>query len=295
MANTDLSGLTAHPLSAAHIAGGLALSQAAGWNQNAADWDLFMRAGRGFGLSTNADPAQLVATTMIVPFGARFAWISVVLVAADHRRRGLATHLTMEALTELADTGQAPILDATPQGREVYRRLGFTDAWLLQRLLLKTPPVKIPAPPPDGIDIRPIDANTEDWDRIAAYDAPIFGADRRSILKAMVDRLPSAALVAERKGAIVGLLLGRDGRVADQLGPLSADSVEIALALLGQALTTSTKPVFIDLPERHGAVRDWLTKVGFAVGRPFSRMVLGMADTYDDHARLILSAGPEFG
>ena len=291
MADTDTE-LVAHALTSAHVAGGLALSGAAGWNQNEADWRLFLQLGHGFGLSTAA--GELVATTMIVPFAPpRFAWISVVLVAASHRRRGLATRLTMQALEALAESGEVPVLDATPQGREVYRQLDFRDAWLLQRLLLKGAPASVPVAPLPGVTIRSIGAS--DWERIAAYDARVFGADRRALLEAFAARLPHAALIALRGDAVVGYLTGRDGRIADQLGPLSADSPEIALALLQRALAAAQNPVFIDLPERHAPVREWLAQVGFTIGRPFSRMVLGVADTFDDHARLVLSAGPEFG
>ena len=293
MGNTNLAGLIEHALGAEHIAGGLELSTAANWNQNEADWRLFLQLGRGFGLST--EDGRLVATTMVIPFAARFAWISVVLVANDFRRRGLATHLTLAALGAIADSSGAPILDATPHGREVYRRLGFADCWLLQRLVLRAPPTVLPAAPAlDGATtIRPlVDA---DWEAVERFDEPIFGAPRGAVLRSLGARRPEAAHVAERDGDIVGYILARDGRIADQLGPVCATSPEIGIALLASALARTRQPIFIDLPERHTALRAWLTEAGFVVGRPFSRMALGLSDTFDDHGKLLLSAGPELG
>jgi GNAT superfamily N-acetyltransferase len=289
MATTD-APLTRHPLLREHIEGGMALSNAANWNQNAADWRLFFDLGSGMGYSDQT--GRLCATTMIIPLGPRFAWISVVLVADDMRRRGLASHLTDWATQELNRSGTVPFLDATPAGREVYLRLGFRDCWWLERLIAQTPPssavmsVSTPA-------IRPIDDSV--WPRVLAYDAAIFGADRRAILTSFRNRVPAAALYVEEAGRIVGFALARDGRLATQIGPLCADRADIAIALVTHALSHVVFPVCIDLPVRHTAVRDWLSAHGFTVGRPFSRMALGRTETFDDQARLIASAGPEFG
>jgi len=72
---------------------------------------------------------RIVATTATLPFGGRFAWISMVLVAGDYRRRGLATLLMRRAMDDLAAASLVPVLDATPDGRAVYRALGFEDSW----------------------------------------------------------------------------------------------------------------------------------------------------------------------
>ena len=69
---------------------GLVLSTEAGWNQNEADWRFFLSQGVVFGMR---DGARLVATAALLPYSAGNAWISMVLVTADFRRRGIATKL----------------------------------------------------------------------------------------------------------------------------------------------------------------------------------------------------------
>ncbi|MFN0304176.1 MAG: GNAT family N-acetyltransferase [Burkholderiales bacterium] len=298
----DQAPLTEHRLTHDHIDGGMALSIAAEWNQNEADWRLFL--DRGYGVGLFDGDGRLCATTMIIPLGSRFAWISVVLVAERMRRRGLATQLTEWATRELAGKQIVPFLDATPAGREVYLRLGFNDCWWLERLIAQPPHVR-PATVSDVVTDPPVIPKSRShdihaitdatWPLVLAYDALIFGGDRSAILGALRARLPDAALLVEEAGRVVGFILGRDGRLATQLGPLSADRADIAIALLSQALSRVRHPVCIDLPARHCSIRDWLIARGFSVGRPFSRMALGRADTFDDPSRLIASAGPEFG
>src|SRR5687768_857221 len=111
---------TEHALGPRHIAGCLALSKAAHWNQNEADWRLMLAIGRGWGISL-AD-GTLAASTLVLPYGKDFAWVSMVLVLPEHRRQGYASRLLRVAIADLEKDAVTPILDATPAGREVYRQ-----------------------------------------------------------------------------------------------------------------------------------------------------------------------------
>src|SRR5262245_63126564 len=91
------------------------LVREARWNQVAADWRVFLAHGRVYALVTAE--GRIVATTATLPYGGRFAWISMVLVAGEYRRQGLATQLMRRAKEELASAGLVPALDATPDGR----------------------------------------------------------------------------------------------------------------------------------------------------------------------------------
>ncbi len=267
----------------------LALSRAAGWNQNEADWRLMLELGRGWGLAR--PDGTLVASTLVLPYGGRFAWVSMVLVLPEERRRGHASRLLRRALSELQARRLTPILDATPAGRAVYAREGFRDTWGFARYALHAPRLAATAIP--GAEVRALaDA---DWPAIMELDALAFGARRERLLRALALRLPAAALVAERAARIVGFLLGRDGREARQLGPLVSLAPEATPALLAGALARVSPPLFIDIADHAPALRARAEEHGFIFQRPFTRMVRG-----DDHApgdpRIMMAvAGPELG
>ncbi len=276
------------PLSVGHLEGCLALSESANWNQNAADWQLMLGAGYGWGIELQG--GTLAASTLVLPYGP-FAWVSMVLVLPEYRRRGFATRLLRAALEELERRRLAAVLDATPAGRNVYLREGFHDAWGFARYRLARTPRPLPAP--RGARVRALAES--DWAEVLALDAPAFGASRAPVLRALASRLPEAALVAEEGGRIVGFLLGRDGRSARQLGPLVAGHAEVAHGLLARGLEKIPPPLVVDLPDRESTLRVALEAAGFAAERPFTRMVRGLARAPGDAARLFLVAGPELG
>lgn len=105
----------------AYIADALLLSDEARWNQTAADWAVFIDHGEVFGFRAGV---RLVATAAILPYGG-FGWVSMVLVTADWRRRGLASRLMNRCIAALRARGCAALLDATPEGALVYGQLGF--------------------------------------------------------------------------------------------------------------------------------------------------------------------------
>jgi GNAT superfamily N-acetyltransferase len=287
MGSTEAS--TEHALSAEHLPGLLALSQAAHWNQNAADWRLMLEIGRGWGVTL--EDGSLAASTLVLPYGS-FAWVSMVLVLPAHRRRGFATQLLRTALAHLASRRLTPILDATPAGREVYVQEGFRDTWGFRRFQLKHTIDALERSP----QVRALRA--ADWPALLALDAQAFGASRERLLRSLAARLPEAALVAEEGGAPAGFLLGRDGREARQIGPLVARSSGAARALLAEALARLAPPLYIDVVDREPGIAAWLASLGFEFQRPFTRMVhgtQGAAVAPGEAALVYCPAGPELG
>jgi GNAT superfamily N-acetyltransferase len=269
-----------------------ALVREARWNQLAADWRIFLALGRLY--AAQLDEGRIVATTATLPFGGRFAWISMVLVTGEYRRRGLATKLMQQAMRDLAAAKLVPVLDATPDGREVYRRLGFQDSWGFQRLIRRERPRAAPSfSAPAGVVVRPI--TDVDWPALCAYDAAAFGAERSAVLAGLRSRLPAADLLAMRGNAIAGFLLGRDGGLASHIGPLIADDDAVACALVARALEGIEGPLFIDLADSKSALRGFLDAHGFTAVRPFTRMLYGSSARFDDPARTFAVVGPEFG
>jgi ribosomal protein S18 acetylase RimI-like enzyme len=217
----------------------------------------------------------------------------MVLVTAAQRRQGLARWLLRDCIERLTSHQLVPVLDATPAGRTVYSKLGFCDAWSMRRLVAQARQVPSAALPAEGITVRRF--GTADWPRVIAYDTAVFGADRGALLRRLAERLPDAALIAERQGRLAGFLLGRDGRVMNQIGPLAAENDDIARALLARACAVVAFPLAIDVPDRHAALGGWLLTLGFTAERPLTRMVHGTSVAFDNPTRLFAIAGPELG
>jgi GNAT superfamily N-acetyltransferase len=258
-----------------HLGGCVALSGAAGWNQNAADWRLMLELGEGWGLAL-AD-GTLAASTLVLPYG-NFAWVSMVLVLPGHRRQGHATRLLGVALDHLEKSGRVAILDATPAGREVYRQHGFRDGWTFKRYVMNREPA------PGQTAARPL--RESDWGWIRELDRAAFGGDREGLLRALAGRLPAAALVVEGEGFV----LGRDGREVSQLGPLVANNRAVARSLFTAALARVTRPLYLDIADH--AVLD---REGLAPQRPFMRMMRGASRSPGDQSKVYMVAGPELG
>jgi ribosomal protein S18 acetylase RimI-like enzyme len=283
-----LNGLREVPrieaLTLGDVEGGLALSDAAGWNQTADDWTLFIDRGRAIGCRDAA--GRLVATAAALPYGTQAGWISMVLVAEGWRHRGLASALMRECIAHLQAAGTLPLLDATPAGAAVYRSLGFAAGSEFERWQSGGPGDVATAADASRL------AEATDIDRIALLDRSATGLDRRFLLESFLSRSGTRAwLSADGRGFVIA----REGRRATQIGPLVAPTTGQALALLGAAWAAAKPPVFLDVPASRHEIAAWLERRGFQRQRPFVRMSLGAAPAPVLAERCFILAGPEFG
>lgn len=276
----DTEPLRQADLARADIAAAQALSTAVGWNQTAADWALFIARGRVRGLFDAQ--RRLVATAATFPYEAGFAWISMVIVAPDWRRRGLARRLMSDCVEALRRERRAALLDATPAGAEVYARLGFVALGGMERWEGEGGGASAAT----GVAPLPPDA----MDRLVAADRAAFGADRGFLLRDFLARDGTRAL-----GSGEAMLVMRRGERATQLGPLVATSRDAAGRLLAGALDLARGSVFLDLLDGWKSLAPLLEARGFHRQRPFRRMALGRGALPGEPARLVCAAGPEFG
>ena len=276
-------------LAPVHAEAGFDLSALIGWNQTADDWRFVLARGDGVGLLD--DDGALVATAMALPYG-RFAWICLVLVAPDWRRQGIATRLMAEVVQRQEAAGRVPGLDATPDGRKVYRRIGFRDQYRLGRYRAEA--VSSPtAPESDRLTVRRLAA--ADLEAVSRVDRRLFGGDRLELLHHLRRRQPEAAFAAFRDGRLAGYALARDGREAVHVGPLVAAGDNDARSLAAAVLGAVQGPVYIDVADARWGFIEWLQAAGFAQQRPFIRMMRGRDSGFDDPSLLYAIAGPELG
>ena len=255
---------------------GLVLSTEAGWNQNEADWRFFLSQGVVFGMR---DGARLVATAALLPYSAGNAWISMVLVTPDWRRRGIATKLVDACLAAATRRGLTTWLDATPAGAAVYGPLGFTPTLQLRRLRLEKPM--------DTKAARPLSASG--LEALIARDSVAMGFDRTSLLSEFGNR-PGSRIVSDAD--VIALV--RNGRTARQIGPLLADRADQALALVDAITRSESGPWLIDAVHSQDAFLSGLVQSGWNIERPFQRMRFGPATAAPAQLPFAV-AGPEFG
>jgi GNAT superfamily N-acetyltransferase len=251
------------------ISRALLLSQEAGWNQTADDWKIFFDHGTVLGI-TQGD--RLVATSAVLPYDGDFGWLSMVLVTAEWRRRGLATRLVTDCVSLLRDHGKAALLDAAPDATEIYAKLGFVPLCRMDRWEGQGGGIETAS---KSVDLT--------------SDPAVFGADRSFLLQDFLARPGSLAPRSPH-----GFALLRQGAVASQIGPIVAERAE-ASALAIAAIRAASGRVYVDVLEAGEILIPSLTALGFRPQRRFTRMALGLSQLPGDPSRLMAAAGPEFG
>jgi GNAT superfamily N-acetyltransferase len=257
----------------------LLLSTEAHWNQNEADWRFFLTKGTVFGIRDG--DGRLIATAALLPYTSGNAWIGMVLVTQNWRRRGLATKLLDACLDTARKQGLTTWLDATPAGATVYGPLGFTPTLELRRLRF--------AGSISPATTKPTSAANSRFDDLIARDHGAMGFDRSDFLGELVGR-PNSQLISQ--GNAMALI--RDGRTARQIGPLFADDTGSAAALVETIVRSETSPILIDVVNDHRAFLEKLTGSGWTIERPFQRMRFGRI-TIQNAEPPFAVAGPEYG
>ena len=252
------------------ISRALLLSGEAGWNQNAADWAVFLRHGTVLGFSIGD---RLVATAAALPYGDHFGWISMVVVSAEWRRQGLATRLVAGCTSLLRDAGRAALLDAAPAGTAIYAALDFVPIGTMERW------------EGHGGGEGPAAAVSPNL----VLDQVAFGADRCLLFQDFLSRPGSLAFRSPHGFAIL-----RHGSSACHLGPIVAPPSE-AHALATEAIRAASGRVVVDVLDAGSVLIPTLIAHDFRVQRRFTRMALGLAALPGDPSQMMAAAGPEFG
>lgn len=281
MAATD--GGTTRLLRHSDIADALLLSDEARWNQTAEDWAVFIDHGECFGEHVDRG---LVASAAVLPFGGGFGWISMVLVTAGRRRQGVASRLMNRCIEAMRRSGDAAMLDATPEGATVYRQLGFRRCCAMARWrgMGNAEPAGRGDPRPEKAAAFPQRAE------MLARDRQAFGGDRGFLLETFMNRSGTRLF---RSGG--GFAICREGRRATQIGPLVAGSEGQARDLLEEALAAASGPVILDVLDAGAVLDPVLVKHGFAAFRTFERMALDRDALPGEPQAVMVAAGPEFG
>ena len=239
------------------IPAALQISAQAGWNQTEEDWRTLLELSPDGCLAMEVD-GHLAATTTLLCYGCRLAWIGMVLTKGEYQRRGLARTLLANALERAEMMGIETIkLDATEQGRPLYERFGFRVEREIERWS-RTGDNGAPLPASLASAGKP-------WHDL---DSAIFGADRSQLLDTLARRNPPVAISNS-------YLFSRPGRVTSYLGPYISEDPGTARRMIEECIQSASCGWSWDLfPENRDAVeiaRDF----GFSAQRHLVRMARG--------------------
>jgi GNAT superfamily N-acetyltransferase len=235
------------------------LPRLAGWNQTLDDWKMLLRL-EPQGCFAIAVDEQIVATTTLIRYGTRLAWIGMVLTRPEYRRMGLAKRLMERVLAQASEQKISSVmLDATAEGQPLYEKLGFKTEQIVERWF------------------REGDAAARLEDETSAgaipfskkMDLEAFGADRSLLLEELEKRNPS-------HGLSDAYCFSREGTRRRFLGPCVAADPANARIVIEQTLREgSASGWFWDLlVANENAVR-LAKEFGFTPQRRLERMVLG--------------------
>ena len=216
---------------------------AEGWNPGLDDAERFLAAGPDAFIGKEVDNA-IAGTVSCAIYGPDYAFIGFYIVRSDVRGRGIGTGLFDAALSR---AGERVIgLDGVLEQQPVYAALGFELAHRNERWR------------GTGGGERPdrlVEIAAVDRAELTEYDRRIFGADRAAFLRAWVEREPGHALACVDDGRIRGYAVLRRCREGMKIGPLFADDITTAEALMRgmEAAAGEGTPLFLDVPHANPA------------------------------------------
>jgi len=267
------------------IPAGMQLKEVADWNQTEADWEFFL-AAQPEGCFVSEVDDRVVGTVTTIIYEGRFAWIGMLLVEPELRNRGIGRALLQQAVQHL-DSRDVPCmkLDATPQGKALYEKLGFVDECEIERWELKRQAGQAKSA-----------VTAPHLGRILNLDREVFGADRSALLQALGEAAPEFVEVLVGPTGVSGYSFGRHGSHSDHLGPWVAEDESGAEQLLDTFLARSAREsVVVDCLKANPWARGALEARGFELVRPLTRMRRG-ENLHPGRPEMVCGIlGPEFG
>jgi ribosomal protein S18 acetylase RimI-like enzyme len=240
---------------------------AEGWNPGLYDANCFYIADpNGFLIGLLGD--EPIATISVVRYSDSFAFLGFSIVKPDYRGKGYGIQIWNAGLARL--TGRNIGLDGVVAQQDNYKKSGFTLAYRNIRYQGTGGGYASTEP---GI----VQLSTLPFAEICAYDKPFFPDDRAQFLKCWIEQPQSTGLGIIRNRTLAGYGVMRVCRSGYKIGPLFADSPDLAerLFLALKAHAPEGAPIFLDTPEVNPAAVDLAKRHNMTLVFETARMYTG--------------------
>lgn len=220
-----------------------------GWNPGLHDAECFFAADpSGFFVGLLDD--EPVAAISGVRYGETFGFMGFYIVKPSHRGRGFGLPIFHAAVDFLK--GRNIGLDGVVEQQHNYGKSGFELAY---RNVRYQGSAILPAGTSGDPHPTLVDVSRLPREMIAAYDREFFPEERNAFLASWLGQSGHRSLGVVEDGALAGYGVIRKCQVGYKIGPLFADTPEIAKRIL-YGLVAPIDPeelVFLDVPEPNAA------------------------------------------
>ncbi len=269
------------PFARAHLEGALKLSQEMSWPYRIEDWDFALQLGHGFVLQR---AGVVIGTAAWWPYGESHASAGMIIVSKAAQGRGYGAQL-MDALLASAYP-RSIVLNSTAEGIMLYRRRGFVPIGVIQQH--QGIPIECHEAPPSS-SVRAMAAS--DFEAIARLDREATARERRPLLDRLVQS--GDGYVLQRDGTTRGYAISRRFGRGHVIGPVVADSLTDARALIGASLARLGR-VFVRVDTSASSqLGEWLESIGLRQVSDATTMILGQASSTGP-ARMFAIASQSF-
>jgi hypothetical protein len=257
-----------------------------GWNPGNTDSHAFFAADPGAFLIGRLDGEPVVCIS-VAKYGQAFGFLGFYIARPPVRGKGFGIQVWRAGMARLA--GRNVGLDGVVAQQANYRKSGFRSAW--NNVRHEGAPVSVR--PPAGVSL--LDARSVAFDKLAAYDRRFFPEARDSFLASWITLPERAAMVALRDGELAGFAVMRACQAASRVGPLFAQSPEVAASLISSlAAKTGATAVAVDMPDINKPAIALAERMGLKPSFETARMYTG-PDPKVDYAGLFGVTSLELG
>ena len=270
------------PMNANEVQQLVAWAGAEGWNPGMHDAQAFWNLDpEGFLAIANQD--EVLGGGAIIRHSDHFGFMGLFIVNNAHRGKGLGTKLWFarrdRLLSRLTDGGTIG-LDGVDAMVPFYQQGGFEPFTRHRRFQLTQ------SAPGLMRSERIVDLASVSLPLLADYDSQCFPSRREPFLAAWTTQTKAVSLACVTASQLLGYGVMRPCQIGWKIGPLFADSVEVADDLF-QAfqLASLDLPIFLDVPDNHPAALALCQKYNMQEVFGCVRMYYGPAPPLD-HQRI---------
>lgn len=238
-----------------------------GWNPGLNDADCYFAAdSTGFFIGLLDD--EPIATISVIKYGESFGFLGFYIVKPDYRGKGYGIQIWNAGLKYLK--GRNIGLDGVTAQQDNYKKSGFKLAYRNIRYegfgggnL------------PENSEI--VELSTLPIETIDLFDRPFFPENRSRFIRSWIRQPECHSLGIMQNGKLSGYGTIRKCHLGYKIGPLFANSPELAesLFLVLKSKVHSTEPVFLDTPEVNQAAVALAEKYKMKVSFETARMYTG--------------------